>query len=222
MPLSRVENPERVLIIQPRVGPQGLPWVSRQRRTTLKGLKRQLLKSCCNPFRVGLLLTSTQGRRFRANPGLSDCHPFRMAYTASTVHYMLKCSRPCHSDRSRVGADSSTSLGMTEFQMHLSQSKMLSFSPRLLFQQSLQALLKTFRLVGERPRGGPGIADVILFGHFQLFAELQAAGGDGVQAQARHPERFHRQAEEDHPPPPASDDPEHRPDASATDGGPKT
>src|SRR5260221_6982966 len=92
MPLSRVENPERVLIIQPRVGPQGLPWVSRQRRTTLKGLKRPGLKSCCNPFRVGLLLTSTQGRRFRANPGLSDCHPFRMAYTASTVHYMLKCS----------------------------------------------------------------------------------------------------------------------------------
>src|SRR5260221_13938653 len=90
MPLSPIENPERVLIIQPRVGPQGLPWVSRQRRTTLKGLKRQLLKSCCNPFRVGLLLTSTQGRRFRANPGLSDCHPFRMAYTAYTVHYMLK------------------------------------------------------------------------------------------------------------------------------------
>src|SRR5260221_4294159 len=92
MPLSPIENPERVLIIQPRVGPQGLPWVSRQRRTTLKGLKRQLLKSCCNPFRVGLLLTSTQGRRFRANPGLSDCHPFRMAYIASTVHYILKCS----------------------------------------------------------------------------------------------------------------------------------
>src|SRR5260221_13491181 len=93
MPLSRVENPERVLIIQPRVGPQGLPWVSRQRRTTLKGLKRWLLKSCCNPFRVGLFLTSTQGRRFRANPGLSDCHPFRMAYTAYTVHNMLKCSK---------------------------------------------------------------------------------------------------------------------------------
>ncbi len=58
-------NPERVVSIQPRVG--------------AKAPTLGFYPSRYNPVRVEWCGNYPQGRRFRANTGLRDSHPFRMA-----------------------------------------------------------------------------------------------------------------------------------------------
>ena len=72
----------------PGLAHQRLPWVWGNRLPTLKGLERDCPPDCIDSTLTGLgLVKDTQGRPWRANPGLYACNPFRVAGRRRSIFF---------------------------------------------------------------------------------------------------------------------------------------